>query len=109
MKIKPIAVWAVYTTENEYGNLGELLTVMTSRVAAEKESQGKGWYGGQGAVEERKVIKVGNDKHFLLDEKVDYPIPLDKKVNDRELKLRKQALKKLSKDEREVLGLIDDK
>jgi hypothetical protein len=108
--MKPIKVWAIYTTTNEWGNKGGLVIVTDSEVEADKHNEGVGWYGGQGHKEERLAIRIGNSPihFFLIDGEVDYPIKLNEKMGLAESKIKKNALKKLTDVEKAVLGLGDE-
>jgi hypothetical protein len=105
--MKTITVWAAYITVDEYGRHGDLKGIYTTEDDAEKAADGIGWYGGRGSVNERKAVEAGNSKYFLLDDEVDYLIPINKKISDEADKARRAALRKLTVKEREMLGLED--
>jgi hypothetical protein len=99
----------IFTVHCAYGDGGErsrgpLIAVCSTGTNALAQSKGKGWYGGDGEVYERKALRF-QGKIYLLDENTSGPVDLDgeqAKVKDR---IRKEALAKLNPVEIEALGL----
>lgn len=67
MTVNIINVACVYETYDEYGRLGDLVVVCRNLADAEIAAKGKGWYGGQGRVLEKKAIQIGDDIYPLID------------------------------------------
>lgn len=107
MKSEIKTVWAVFANHDEYGRYDEvddLLGVYEYKTDADREAQGKGWYGGEGTVEERTAIPYGN-KWYLT--QTPFPVKLNQKHLDPRKVLRKKALSKLTREERAALELED--
>lgn len=102
-----IDVYAVYETLDEWGRRGSLIGVFTDRDEAFKSAQGKGWWGGVGAIEERKLLSV-KSSHYLLDRDINRPIRVNVDLVEEHKAAKEKALSKLTEEERELLGLNDD-
>lgn len=106
--------WAVHQTVNEYGHLGKLVGVFSTENKANKAAIGQGWYGGHALVEKHRAIVLvdydsGTEHYYLLDKKLtDVPSKLDTNLIEYENLIKKRALSKLSKEEKEVLGLEEE-
>jgi hypothetical protein len=96
-----IRAFEVYETVDEYGRLGRKIGVYTDKSDACSAAEGVGWYGGTGSVQRIDVIKLG-DKFYKIDPS---PIDLNNDEKHKQLILKEKALKKLTPEEREALGL----
>lgn len=104
MQIKFIFIYAVYTTENEYGQLGSCIGFFTKASDANLVAEGKGWYGGKGVVQTRRAIQV-DDKYYLLDKYFHTQIIIDTDLEKFKEKKKEEALAKLTEEEKILLGL----
>lgn len=68
--------------------------------AAEKSIKGTSWYGGDGNLKEGLAVTLPNGKTYLIEE-----IDLDNEAAQKKAALRKQALTKLTDEERTALGI----
>lgn len=75
------------------------LGFFSEKYLAEQAAEGQGWWGGAGAVSEAFALKV-NGKFYLLGQPGE--IQIDMKTIDM---VKKQALAKLTPEEKKVLGL----
>jgi hypothetical protein len=111
---EPFEVFVAYETTSEFGHLGAVLGIFTTKSGALKAAKGNGFYGGDGAYRVAWAIHVPYSgphgfsfdppgKTYLLDSKV--PITLDVSLPEHREKLRSAALAKLSAEERDALGL----
>ena len=101
-------VWAVYSTNDEYGRYDEiddLKGVYEDKKVAEKAADGQGWYGGQGNVEERTAVKAGGGWWLT---QMPFTVKLNEKHVDPRKALRKKALGKLTREERAALELEEE-
>lgn len=93
--------WEVWTTVNEFDNLGEIVGYYSTQNAANKASMGKGWYGGKGSVQVKSTITVDGEI-YVLDKKD--PIKVDNTDAVKEAIIAK-AKEKLTPEEIEALGI----
>lgn len=112
--MKTITVWAAYTTVDECGRRGELIGVWQNVHDARQSAKGRGWYGGDGLVEPRKAIAECNitgpftTMIYLLDAKYTQPIEIDVDILTNKEEARRKALAKLSSEEKQLLGIVDE-
>lgn len=103
LKGKIIDVWTAHETVDDRGSIGGIVGVAKTQNHAEKLAEGKGWYGGKGAVAKKSALLIDGEHVLILASTV--PIPLDTDLPG----LRKQqiadALAKLSPAEQTLLGL----
>lgn len=95
-------VYQAATTVNEYGKIGDIIGYFTEEADAAIAAKGKGWYGGEGSITEAHVIVVG-EKIYVL--KNTEPVVIDRDLQKYKAELKENALKKLTIEERHVLGL----
>jgi hypothetical protein len=106
--IKVISVWEAHVTVDDRGGLGDMIGVFSSKPLADEAVKGRGWYGGDGRVTERRAIDIGDGKVYLLaDTKEDQPLPLDLDIPQRKAQIRREALAALTPEQRRVLNLPD--
>lgn len=98
----PFTVYCAHHGE-ERGR-GALIAVCSTEVNAKAQAAGKGWYGGDGDVIQRKAVKI-DGKVYLLDEFHPKPVDLDGEQAKVKARIRQEALKKLSDVEKDALGL----
>lgn len=96
-----ITIYGAYETTDEYGRLGGCRGYYTHHSVAETKAKGIGWYGGNGRVQTESAVKI-NGRYYIL--KSCDPIVVDDSF-DKKIALKQQALAKLTKEEKEVLGL----
>jgi len=92
--------FGAFTTTDEYGRNGKLLGWFSTSDAAKKAAAKKGWYGGDGNVDEVSTITVDGATYLLADAN---PIVVDASDEIRDA-VRKKALVKLTDEERAALG-----
>jgi hypothetical protein len=106
--MKIISVWTAHTTENEYGRNGVLVGVYSTVVEATKAAAGRGWWGGEGNVTKRyAIVDSADGKVYLIDQNHNLSIPLGVNIIEWENDVKKSALKKLTPEEKSLLGLRD--
>lgn len=96
-------VYIGYETVDEYGRLGSVVGVYRNSVDADIGVKGKGWYGGTGRWMQRKAFVNGDDIYILEDGK---PMQFEDVSEKREAERKQIAenlMKKLSKEEIEIL------
>jgi hypothetical protein len=98
-----IKLWSVHTTVNEWGAVGSLVGYFTSEDKAKVAAEGRGWWGGEGAIRETAGITVHPGLTFPLADIT--PLKLDVDLITDAAKVRQDALKKLTPREREILGV----
>lgn len=94
-----IKIWAVHQGDNEFTN-GYPYYFFLNEVDALYAAKNKGWYGGPAPVTEQWVLLI-HDKMYLLQK--NEPIKFGLKTKEEEM--RERALKKLTQEEKKVLGL----
>jgi uncharacterized membrane protein len=105
-QIEHIKVWAAYA-EDSQGHRGGCLGYSSSHSAAAQMAENKGSWGGPGQVVEEKAIRIvfasgfGPEVYIIKAG----PVDLDGFKKKKEEELRRQALAKLTDEEKEVLGL----
>lgn len=99
-----ITIWTAHETNDERGSHGALIGVFTSKGTAERAANGRGWYGGQGSVQERKGLNTSSGV-FLLDRHHTWPIALDVDLIKFKNEKIEAAKAKLSAEEKELLGI----
>lgn len=105
MNVEIREVYVTYSTVDEYGSRGSRNGIFTSRIKAETEAIGIGWWGGTGTVAVEHAITVGDSTYLLSS-----PNPIELNVSSDEAKQMKEKLKntalaKLTSDERKALGV----
>lgn len=98
-----IDIWLVEETINESGHTGEFIGAFLHEAPARAAAKGKGWYGGDAAVTKRRAVAgvSPSGTACVLDREYDQPVKVDP-TNDI---IKRQALAKLTDDERRALGL----
>lgn len=104
MLVKFIYIYAVYTTENEYGRLGSCVGFFSKSNDADLAAKGQGWYGGNGVVQPRRAIQIDNE-YFLLDKDFHTKIIIDTNLHKLEEQKKAEALAKLTEEDKILLGL----
>lgn len=100
---KIIEIYAAHgDSGSERGGLGPIIGFFSSRNDAERFAKGQGWWGSNGVVRERSAIVI-DDQIYLL-ERPD-PIDLDRKAEIKTLEIKKQALSKLTEEEKRALNI----
>ena len=92
--------FGAFPTTDEYGRHGPCIGWFSTEEAAKKRAKGKGWYGGDGAVDKCYTITVGG-KTYRLEAKTPIKVDDTDRKNDA---IRKSVLAKLTPEEREALG-----
>jgi hypothetical protein len=92
--------WGAYPTVDDMGRHGPCIGWFSTEEAAKKRAKGKGWYGGDGAVDKCDTITVGG-KTYRLEAKT--PIKVDD-TDRKNAAIRESVLAKLTSEEREALG-----
>lgn len=95
-----ITVYAVHQGDDDR-SFGHPAWYFTDNSRATNVAKGRGWYGGNAPVTDKKVLKIG-DTAYLLDR--DTPIRLDVGPEDYDAE-RKNALAKLTDYEKKLLGI----
>lgn len=98
-------VWTAHTTEDEHGRNAELLGIFSTEEAAKGAASKKGWYGGDGNVEKRKGLLVGDGEALLIDRVIHYPVSLDTNLVQQRAAKLSDALAKLTAEEIDLLGI----
>jgi hypothetical protein len=94
-------VYVVYENSDER-SIGTPAWYFTDLAKAEAAAKGRGWYGGDAPIRDRYVAYVGGGWAFLVvDEE---PIRLDQGP-DEQAAIKEAALKKLTPEEKQILGL----
>lgn len=88
------------------GVIMELLGVCSTKPIAQEIAKGKGEFGSDGMVCERKaVLDTESEKVYLLDRQAHMPVELNVKLKVQEERIRERAIQKLSDEELAVLGI----
>lgn len=106
-----IDVYGAFTTIDEYGRIGECLGWFSIERDAKLAAAKRGWYNGDGTVKKAKAISITNSDGRFPQTTVyvlaDPPNPID--LDGTRTKVRAQikatALKKLTAEEIDALGL----
>lgn len=105
MKVKIFEVWAVHQGDDDR-NSGYPEWFFASEAAARKHAEKRGWYGGDAPVSKRLAYDLGvGGKILILDNRFPEPLMLGYSEAVENQKKRNKALAKLTKEDREVLGL----
>lgn len=99
---KIFPVWTVHRNNDERYN-GPVTDVCSTEKHALAVASGSGWYGGNAPVLKRWAVEVDSNIYLLADGP--YPIDLDGTMKAQREALKETALKKLSPEEIEALGL----
>ena len=102
--IRIIDVWAVHQGDDDRQS-GYPEFFFSTKEAANQKAKGIGWCGGPATVVKRQALTL-DGRYFLLDDIGEIDLDGAKIVHNE--KIRKQALKKLSAEERNVLGLSEE-
>lgn len=81
---------------------GPLIVVCSTEAKAKQVCKGRGWYGGDGSIVPRKLLRVG-DVHFLLER--EFSIDMDGELAKKKENYRKKLLDNMSEYDKEILGL----
>jgi hypothetical protein len=95
-------IYKVWSTSDEYGRNHELIGYFSTKQGADMAAAGKGWWGGNGNVEEGYATKIDGDWYEL---KQIVPIIIDRDLVKHQEALKKKALAKLSPEELAALNL----
>lgn len=100
--------YGAYTTTNEYGQRGNLVSVHDTKDQANKAALSIGWYGGSGDVEELSVVIEGNT--IRVGKLTEISLEQCQMMAALTLKQKKEAARKklqyaLTKEEAELLGI----
>lgn len=96
-----LKIWKAHGDGGER-SMGPVLAYCSTADKANEIAKGKGWYGGDGCVNEAFALRV--DGNVWLLERKD-PIDLDSTQKTKDAELRRTTLAELSADQRRVLGL----
>lgn len=92
--------WSVWTTRDEYGNVGRLVGYHQNKHDAILAAQGQGWYGGEGKVLEQQFIRIRHTTELFA---LSHPDPV---LFEASVAIKKaRALAKLTDEEKKILGL----
>ncbi len=103
IRIEQIKIWAVYSTYDETGRDGNLVSCWETEQAAQNNCKGQGWYGGPGNVRELSAIRLPDGRVFALLQSEPVTLGVDFVQQKRDAKAA--ALAKLTPGERDLLGL----
>ena len=99
-----ITVYVAYSTIDDRGALGGIIAVSKFKATAQRFAKKRGWYGGDGAVIEKKAICVNDEDEIMLLESVTaYPLGIDLPKRFEEEKAAARA--KLTNHEAQLLGI----
>lgn len=101
-----VTVYTAWKTIDELGQTGRLIGVFTEPSVANKAILRMGWYGGDGKVIPKLAIIV-DDNYYILDDRISSPIKINVNIIDETDRLKKQALSKLTKQDKIILGIVD--
>ena len=105
MTDKIITVHTVHETVDEYGRNGALVGIFHHESEARAAAKGKGWYGGEGSVEQRLAIETAEGAYLLDRSSTGMPATMDTDL----VKLRRDqiaaAKAKLTPEELRLLGV----
>ena len=104
-----IDVWAAYETDDERGRSSALIGVFRTQQAAKEAAEKRGFYGGPGNVEQRKVVWFKDDQVYMLDRAAPFALAIGLDLIKTKEMRRKAALDKLTDEEKELLGLTGRK
>jgi hypothetical protein len=102
--IQRITVYAVYETVG-YGRRGKFLGLFDDQYNADIFANGKGWYGGKGDVQKCDAILIDGRAFPLANFSGPYGLTLNDPEAIKVERIRREALNKLSTEERVALGL----
>lgn len=97
---KIITVWGVHQGDTDT-NRGYPKWFFDNPINAEACAKGRGWYGGKAPIEKYTAIQFEDNAYILLKKN---PVKLNYGPED-ELAKKEKALKKLTPEERKLLGL----
>lgn len=105
MKVRIFEVWAVHQGDDDRGS-GFPEWFFDSEAAARKHAEKRGWYGSDAPISKRKAYDLrSGGKILILDNKFPEPVIMGYSEAVENQKKRNKALAKLTKEDREVLGL----
>lgn len=96
-----ITVWAVYT-DGDDRNIGTPTEWYSTEAKAKLAASGRGWYGGDASVREHPAIVADGATYVLRSY---HPVDIDGELAKRRSMLKDQAMKKLSPEEQQALGV----
>jgi len=103
--MKVITVWTTHSSNDERGSNDKLIGIFLDEKTAKAHAKGQGWWGGEGNVSKRKAIQVDNNLVYLLDWDCESPVELGVNLVDKTRQKKLNALNKLTKEERQLLGI----
>lgn len=100
-------VITVYAAHGDGGEryIGPIIGVFSTESSARGFAQKRGWWGGDGAVSERKAVRLASGEVYLLDKDNSDPIDLDRQQAEYDASLREKTLAGLSDEQKRVLGI----
>ena len=100
-----IDVWAAFECDDDRGRNGAFIGIFRTQQAAKTAAAGRGFYGSEGNVEQRKAAYFADDVLYLLDRTAPMALVLGIDLIKTKEKRIKQAMDKLTDEEVELLGL----
>lgn len=101
MDYEIITAYAVHGDGGEHG-VGPIVVVCSTEDKANKVCKGRGWWGGNGMIAQRKVLRIGKT-HFLLER--EFSIDMDGEIAKKKEDHKKKLLDNMSEYDKHVLGL----
>lgn len=101
--IERIDVWQVHGDGGNEREVGPVIAYCSTMAQAEQAAKGCGWYGGDGAVQNRAALRIEGQVWLLAERD---PIDLDSVQAKRDAELREKTLASLSHEQRRVLGIV---
>lgn len=101
MDYEIIDAYAVHGDGGERGT-GPIVVVCSTEANAKTVCKGRGWYGSDGIINKRKVLRVG-EAYFLLER--EFSIDMDGDIAKKKENHRKKLLDGMSAYDKHVLGL----
>lgn len=102
MRSEIVEVHVAYETTSEYGHKGRRVGIFRTKTGATAAADGKGWYGGMGAVEPGSALITDEGTYLLASP---HPVTLDCD----EIKAHEQAVAKakakLTSEDMRLLGI----
>ena len=101
-------IMTVYCAHGDGGDeyrRGPVIGVFTDENRADRHADGKGWYGGNGGVSERKAIHLSDGTVYLIEGS---PIDLNLTARQHDAEVRLKALNKLTAEEKRILGIKEE-
>ena len=101
-------VWTIHR-QNDDRNDGPITDVCAHETLANQVAKGSGWYGGNAPVNERWAITIDGETYLIDPQTKGQPVNVARNLGEiqmcREEVAKKEALAKLTPEERKILGL----